>query len=142
MVMNSRQEISLLRAQNARLEAEVNKLKQLVEAKLSPPAPQPQTPPKPPAWAQQSQFTGVAYSGPPSVPQRADNGGPVGIAVDAKTGHRKFPDGLVRDQFGEVVPHSIANATEIRPVLQSRSPAHEMAVELLDRIVETTPVKE
>src|SRR6516162_2020746 len=120
----------------ARLEAELAELK----AKQAPRPPS--TPSKPPAWAQQSTNVGMAYSGPPSVPQRADNGGPVGIAVDAKTGHRKFPDGLVRDQFGEVVPHSIANATEIRPVLQSRSPAHEMAVELLDRIVETTPVKE
>jgi hypothetical protein len=111
----------------ARLEAELAELK----AKG---APRPSsTPSKPPAWAQQSTHVGMAYCGPPSVPQRAESGGPVGIAIDAKTGHRKFPDGLVRDQFGEVVPHSsIIKAPEDKPVLPSRSVAHEMAIQILD----------
>jgi hypothetical protein len=116
------------KTRNAALEERIR----ILEEKLSPPAPVPERLAKPPSWAQQSTNVGMAYCGEPSTPQTGD--GQVWIKVDPKTGYRKFPDGLLRDDSGNVVPHPIAGVVDRRPVGPPRSPAHEEAVKLLDRL--------
>jgi hypothetical protein len=118
------------------LEAELAELKAEVHARRSPAPPVPYKPEKPPQWAQQDDNCGINYSGPPSVPQRIDPGSSVvGIKVDPATGYRKFPDGLVRDDLGQVVPHSITGPAPTRAVGPAYSYRHTADVALIDQIL-------
>jgi hypothetical protein len=136
MVMNPRQEIALLKTRNARLEAEVKKLTQLVETKLSTPAPQPRVP-EIPKWAGSGGDpitgigTGVTYTGPPSVVPTGD--GVNWVKERRANGDWKDPFGQWRYQSGELIPRTI----EPSPVGPQRDPQHDQNVALLDRIVPT-----
>jgi hypothetical protein len=124
--MRSRtEELSLLRVQNARLEERIK----VLEAKLEP-KPPPRVP-EAPKWAgSNSQNIGASYGGPPSVSQQ----GAAGIAnIKVEEGGRwRGPDGLLRDELGQIVPHPIAGMVERRPDGPLRSPQHEQAVRILD----------
>jgi hypothetical protein len=122
--------IHKLEAGQARLE----ELMQRIEAKLSPPAPQPQALPKPPAWAQQSTNVGMGYCGPPSVSQKGA-AGIVGVKPDAQ-GNWIDPFGQKRDSSGALIPHSIAGMVERGPAGPERSEQHRQKVELLDQLIE------
>jgi hypothetical protein len=126
MVMTATQELRLLKARNAALEERIKAL----EAKLAPTVPKPPAPP--PAWAEQSTNVGMAYSGEPSVPQRVTSG-IANVTVDPVTGHRKMPDGLVRDDLGQVVPHEIGRTIKQKSVGIERTAQHQQAVEILER---------
>ena len=132
MVMSARQEISLLKTQNAKLEAQNAKLgervRQLEERFEPKPAPRV---PEIPKWAgSNSQDVGASYSGPPSVSQQGA-AGIAGVNPDAQ-GNWTDPFGQKRDSSGALIPHSIAAMVERRPDGPQRSAAHEMAVRILD----------
>jgi hypothetical protein len=119
----------------ARLESQVAKLTHLVEEKLSPP-PAPRVPEKPP-WAGSGENTGASWSGPPSVPQHAADG--ISWVKERKeNGDWRDVSGHWRDSSGQLIVKPI----EPRPAGPERTTAHAEAVQLLDRIVETTPLKE
>ena len=115
----------------ARLEAEIAALK----AQLAPPAPVPERPAKPLAWAPQGDGSnvGVNFQGRPSVVPTGD--GQVWIKLDPQTGYRKFPDGLLRDDSGAIVPHPIAGVSTERPIGRLHDAKHTEEIEILDRIV-------
>jgi hypothetical protein len=137
MVMTAREQLSLLRVQNAALQAKNDALEERIKVleKRFEPKPAPRVPP-PPAWAGSGDpnMTGMNAPAPSVSQQRA--AGTAGITVDAKTGHRKFPDGLLRDDSGQVVPHSIARTVERRPVGPERNWQHDQAVRTLDAMIE------
>jgi hypothetical protein len=110
----------------ANLELEIAELK----ARDTPQTPAPERLPKPPAWAGPQGNFGMAYCGEPSTPQTGD--GQVWIKVDPKTGHRRFPDGISRDDSGNVVPHPIAGVAATKPAGPERSPQLQQNIELLD----------
>jgi hypothetical protein len=112
-----------------RLEAQVAKLTQLVEAKLSPPAPKPQTPATPPAWAAQNERTGVLWSGPPSVAQVAS--GESWVRERKENGDWKDPSGQWRSQTGELIVKPFPH-----PIGPERTSSHQTAIDLLDRLIE------
>jgi hypothetical protein len=124
--MRSRtEELSLLRVKNAALEERVRRL----EAK-SEPKPPPRVP-EIPKWAgSNSQNIGASYGGPPSVSQQGA-AGIANIKVE-ESGRWRGPDGLLRDELGQIVPHPIAGMVERRPDGPQRSAAHEMAIQILD----------
>jgi hypothetical protein len=132
MPLTATEKISRLEAQVAELRGELKELK----TKLPPPPPIAAPPKRIPGAAPQGDY-GMNFPGPPSEIY-GNATGTVGVTVDAKTGYRKFPDGLVRDELGQVVPHPIAHSAAARPVLQERDWQHEQAVRILDRIIETT----
>ena len=122
---NRTEELSLLKAKNAALEERVRQL----EARLEP-KPPPRVP-EVPKWAgSNSENIGASYSGPPSVSQQGA-AGIAGVKPDAQ-GNWVDPFGQRRDSSGALIPHSIAAMAERRPEGPARSPAHEMAVRILD----------
>jgi hypothetical protein len=116
----------------AHLEAEIAELK----AQHTPSAPVPERPAKPPSWAQQSTNVGMAYCGPPSVTPTGD--GAVWVREKRSDGSWRDPFGQWRYASGELIPKTV----EPHPAGPERTPAHAEAVQLLDRIVETTVIKE
>jgi hypothetical protein len=125
MVMNSRQEISLLKTQNAALLERIRVLESKFEPKPPPRVPEV------PKWAgSNSQDVGASYSGPPSVSQQGA-AGIVGVKPDAQ-GNWTDPFGQKRDSSGALIPHSTAGMVERRPDGPLRSPQHEEAVRILD----------
>ena len=136
MVMNPRQEISLLKTQNAKLEAQNAKLGERVRQleERSEPKPAPRVPP-PPAWAGSGGDpitgigTGVTYAGPPSVVPTGD--GVNWVRERRANGDWKDPFGQWRYASGELIPRTI----EPQPIGPDRDPKHQQDVELLDRIV-------
>ena len=115
----------MLKTQNAALEERIK----VLESKLEPkPAPRV---PEVPKWAgSNSENIGASYSGPPSVSQQGA-AGIAGVKPDAQ-GNWVDPFGQRRDSSGALIPHSIAAMAERRPEGPARSPAHEMAVRILD----------
>jgi hypothetical protein len=126
MALSAREEIAALRARLEALEAELRLSKA--------PPPPPPAPAKPPAWAQQSTNVGMLYCGEPSVPQVAR--GVSWIRTDPKTGYRKFPDGLLRDETGAIVPHPVAGVSAERPIGRPHDAKHTDEIKILDRIVD------
>jgi hypothetical protein len=141
MVMNPRQEISLLKTQNAALEVKNAALEERIkeiEARLEPKPPE--RAPAVPKWAGSGgdpiTGTGVgsSYSGAPSVVPTGD--GVSWIKERRPDGAWKDPFGMWRDAANQVIPHQIAGIVERRPVGPERDPRHEDAVRTLDNMIE------
>jgi hypothetical protein len=128
MVMNSREQLSLLRVQNAALEAKNAGLEERIKVleERSEPKPPPRVPP-PPAWAGSGENTGSGYCGPPTIAASGTNW----VRERKPDGSWRDPFGQWRYESGELIPRTI----EPPPVGPARDPQHQQAVELLDRIV-------
>jgi hypothetical protein len=131
MVMNPRQEISLLKTQNSALEAKNAALEERVRQLEARAEPKPQTPAAKPPWATQSERTGLLYAGGPSVPQHAADG--VSWVKERRPdGSWKDPCGQWRYASGELIPRQ----AEPRPAGPERGHQHAESVELLDNMIE------
>ena len=130
MVMNPRQEISLLKTRNAALEAKNAGLEERIKVleERSEPKPPPRVPP-PPAWAGSGENTGSAYCGAPTIAPS----GTSWVRERRPNGDWRDPSGMWRTAEGTLVPRVL----EPRPVGPERDTQHQQAVELLDRIVGT-----
>ena len=132
MVMTVPEEISRLKTRLAALEVGQNDIKAAlneIKDRLPTPKPEPRSP-APPAWAGSGENTGASYSGPPSVPQHA--------AAGISWVKERKENGDWRDSSGQLIVKPITPPS----VGPSRDAQHQQSIELLDRIVSTTPIKE
>jgi hypothetical protein len=127
-------------ARIAVLEAGFEKIQELllgITARLPPP-PKPFEPPKPPAWAAQSDATGVAYSGEPTPPELAGAGnGGLGGVITHPDGSRTIPGqgyGVRYDREGNAIR---PGPPEPRPQGPDHDRRHLLDVALMDQAFET-----
>jgi hypothetical protein len=108
--------------------AEIKALLTELTARL-PPAPKPpERVPQPPKWAGSGgENTGSSYCGPPSAPT---TGGETWVRERRENGDWRDPSGHWRDSSGQLVPA----VSPPRPAGPERTPAHQQAIELLDRL--------
>jgi hypothetical protein len=133
MPLTTTEQVALLNSKVAMFELRQKRFEETlarIETKLFPPA-APAAPPAPPPWAGSGDpnSTGINATAP-SVPQRADVGGSgiVGVEKDHRGFWRDFSN-ILRDESGAV---ATAGILPIRG--PERTPAHEQAIQLADKL--------